>query len=138
MKKNLIMILILFHILFLTTGCWNRRELNELAIATGMAIDITDDDQYLVTVQIVNPGEVASKQAKGTQASVTTFEAKAGSISEAIRKMTTNAPRKIYLSHLRILVLSEELAKHGIGKSLEFLSRDHEMRTDFYIGTDSA
>jgi spore germination protein KC len=30
-------------------------------------------------------------------------------------------------------VISEELAEKGLGETLDFLSRDHEVRTDFYV-----
>lgn len=48
--------------------------------------------------------------------------------------MTTKSPRKIYAAHLRLFVIGEQLAKEeGIGKTLDFLSRDQELRTDFFI-----
>ena len=39
MKKLLIIPLI-----FLLTGCWNYRELNQLAITTGIAVDKENDN----------------------------------------------------------------------------------------------
>ncbi|WP_281890333.1 hypothetical protein [Paenibacillus sp. YYML68] len=115
------------------TGCWNRKELNDLAIAGGLAIDQADASQYKVTVQVVDPSEVASRKGGGGRSPVLTFEATAPSVFEAIRKLTTSSPRKIYLSHLRIVVLGQQLAERGIAKPLEFLSRDHEVRSDFFV-----
>lgn len=118
--------------LFLTTGCWNRRELNDLAITVGMAIDKADDG-YKVTVQIVDPSEVASRKGGADRAPVITYESTAGSIFEALRKMTTFSTRKVYMSHLMILVFGEELAREGIKDTLDFLARDHELRSDFNV-----
>jgi spore germination protein KC len=131
MTQRIRIFFLLIAILLLTTGCWNRRELNELAITLAMGIDRSTDGQYLVTAQVVNPGEITDK-ARGN-APVIIFQAKGKTLLEAFRKMTKEAPRRIYPSHLRILVIGEELAKEGIGKPLDLLSRDWEMRSDFYI-----
>lgn len=52
---------------------------------------------------------------------------------EALRRISTEVPRKMYLSHIQLIIFGEEFAKEGIGKSLDFISRDHEFRTDFYM-----
>lgn len=125
-------IAILFLCMLLLTGCWNRRELNEIALVVAMAID-KEDDQYLLTVQVVDPGEVASKQASSGRTPVTTYTEKGEYLFEAIRRMTTVTPRKLYFSHLQMFVISEEIAKDGLKHSLELLTRDPEFRKDFYI-----
>ncbi|MCY9664146.1 Ger(x)C family spore germination protein [Paenibacillus alginolyticus] len=114
------------------SGCWDRHELNDLAITVGVGFD-KSGKEYLVTTQIVNPNEVASKKGSGYSTPITTFSASGVSVLEAARKLTTLTPRKIFASHLRILVISEELAREGVSKVLDGLSRDHEVRSDFYI-----
>lgn len=124
--------LILLIMVPLVTGCWNRRELNDLAIVAAVGIDRVKD-KYLVTVQVVDPGEVASRQGGSGLSPVSTYHATAGTIFEAIRKMTAVTPRKLYFSHLRIFVIGEELARKGMGEVLDLMSRDQEGRTDFYV-----
>lgn len=129
--KKMMLILSLLCLIIGLTGCWSANELTDIAIAAALGIDKTDDG-YRVSVQLINPGEIASQQSgKGLPISV--FAAEGKSIMEAIRKLTTSTPRKPYLAHLRVVVFGEELAKAGIRKPLDFLSRDHEMRTDFVI-----
>lgn len=120
-------------VLLLLTGCWSRRELNELSIAVAMGLDVAENDRIRVTVQIVNPGEIASGKGGSKAAPVTTFSMDANSIFEAVRKFTTQVNRRIYLSHLRLVVFGEELARRGIADPIDFLSRDHEMRTDYFL-----
>lgn len=121
---------LLFTIIGLS-GCWSAHELSELAIATGLGIDKSEDG-YRVSVQFVNPGEIAAQ--KGSEAlPISVHTAKGESILEAIRRLTTTTPRKVYMAHLRVIVFGEELAKEGIRAALDFLSRDHEMRADFVI-----
>lgn len=117
----------------LLTGCWNRRELNELAISLAMGID-KEGDQFVVTHQVVNPGEVAGSQGGGATGSpVTVYQGKGKTVFQANRKITKTAPRKIYAAHIRVLVIGEEFAKEGIAKALDFVSRGQEFRTDFHI-----
>jgi spore germination protein KC len=116
----------------LLTGCWNRRELNELALAVAISVD-KSEDQYEVTLQVVDPGEVASKQGSTGRTPVTTYSEKGDHLFEAFRKITTISPRRIYFSHVQMFVISEELAKEGIRNTLDLLTRDAEFRQDFYI-----
>lgn len=131
MKGKVALLIILTILLISLTGCWNRRELYDLSIAVAMGIDKSDDG-YLVTVQIINPAEITAKIAT-TRTTVTSYRATGSTVFEALRKLAKKSPRKIYASHMRIVVVGEELAKEGIAKVLDFISRDHEFRTDFYI-----
>ncbi|WP_234399658.1 Ger(x)C family spore germination protein [Paenibacillus popilliae] len=112
-------------------GCWDRREVNDLVIAVAMGVDRSEEG-YTVSVQVVDPAEIASKKGSG-RASVTVYKEQGKTVFEAVRRMTTTSARKIYFSHLRMFLISEEVAGKGIGHAIEFISRDHEFRTDFYI-----
>lgn len=129
MNKCMFGILILS--LFLT-GCWDRRELNQLAIALAMGIEKIEEE-YQVSAQVVVPSEMSMKGGSAGSTKVTLYTARGETVYEALRKMTKDSPRKIYPGHLQMLVISEELAKEGIGESLDFLSRDWELRPDFYV-----
>ena len=132
MKWRVATTLLTVLLLSLATGCWNRRELNDLAIAVGLGIDRIDNDRYLVSAQVVEPGEVAEK-AGGSRAPVILYSETGNTVLEALRKMTTKSPRRIYLAHLRVLILGEKLAREGIGEVLEFMLRESELRTDFIV-----
>lgn len=128
MKKYMFSLLFFSIIL---SGCWDRRELNQLAIAVAIGFDKVDDE-YLVSAQIIVPSEMSTNGGTGSS-QVTLFTAQGETIYEAFRKMTKELPRKIYPGHLQILVIGEELAEEGISESLDVLSRDYEIRPDFYV-----
>ncbi|UFJ39836.1 Ger(x)C family spore germination protein [Brevibacillus humidisoli] len=132
MKRNVTLFCLVAVALLFATGCWNRRELNDISIQVGIAIDKVGK-QYRVSTQIVDPGEVAVKQGRAGRAPVTMYHMTGDSVFETVRKMTRESPRKMYGAHLRMLVLGESVAREGIGKALDLISRDHEFRTDFYI-----
>jgi len=131
MSKFKTICLLLIVSLFLS-GCWSKRELNELAIVSALGIDKVDDE-FDVTVQIVVPGEISSKAPTSGRSPVITHHAKGKTIFEAIRKMTTLSTRKIYFAHTQVVILGDELAKEGIGEALDLISRDHEFRNDFDV-----
>lgn len=133
MRYKLASLLMALVLLFPLAGCWDRRELNELGISVAMGIDKVGD-RYQVTVQVVQPGEVASQKGGSEGITpVTIYKAAGTTIFEAVRKMTTVSSRKIYAAHLRIIVIGEELAREGIGDALDLLSRDYELRADSFL-----
>ncbi|WP_163539573.1 Ger(x)C family spore germination protein [Gracilibacillus sp. YIM 98692] len=131
MKRKIMILLLSFFMCLITAGCWDSHELTEMALATGLAID-KEGDEYTVTAQVLNPGEIAGAQMTN-RLSVSTYSTTGKTIFEAVRRLTQTTPRKLYLSHLRIIIFGEELAEEGIGRAIDFVSRDHEMRTDFTL-----
>jgi spore germination protein KC len=132
MKRRSLLLCLLVLMQLGLTGCWSRQELNDLAIAVGIGIDKIGD-QFQVSAQVVLPSQIAGSKGGSPQAPVNLYKATGSTVYEALRKITTISPRKIYISHLRILVLSEDLAKQGISDVLDFMSRDTEARNDYFI-----
>ncbi|OAS14673.1 Ger(x)C family spore germination protein [Paenibacillus oryzisoli] len=124
---------LLFLSLMFLTGCWNRKELDQISIATAIGID-KKGDHYNISVQLLNTDEITSSKGGSQRMPVVTLQLSSGrTIFESFRKLTTSSPRKILSSHLRILVIGEDIAREGIAKILDLLSRDHELRSDFNI-----
>ncbi|WP_339317999.1 Ger(x)C family spore germination protein [Paenibacillus sp. FSL R10-2734] len=132
MKRRSLLLCLLILMQIGLTGCWSREELNDLAIAVGIGIDKIGD-QYQVSAQVVLPSQIAGSKGGSPQSPVNLYKETGDTVYEALRKITTISPRKIYISHLRILVLSEDLAKEGISDVLDFMSRDTETRNDYFI-----
>ena len=117
-------------------GCWDKREVNELSIAVALGIDKNEEKGYMVSVQVLNTAEVAPSAiggGGGYDTPVTTYSSSGEILFEALRKLTQQVPHKIYLAHLRMIVIGEEIAREGIYESLDFLAREPTMRNDFYI-----
>ncbi|MFB4324152.1 Ger(x)C family spore germination protein [Priestia sp. BR_2] len=132
MKRILALLILHIVITLLLSGCWNRRELNELAVAVAAGVDWVDG-RYRLSVQVAIPGQITAKRSGSPQAPATLFTAEGDTIFEAARRITQISPRKIYFSHLRMFLMDEAMAREGIAKVLDLLSRDHEFRPDFYL-----
>ncbi|WP_168123888.1 Ger(x)C family spore germination protein [Paenibacillus sp. HB172176] len=124
---------IIFLCLALTTGCWSRRELNELLIVLGIAID-WEDGQYLISFQVVNPGEISQQRSNSNgRPPGTLYQGRGKTVLEAARSLTAEAPRKVYMGHLQLYVISEEVARRGILEVVDSALRDNETRMDFNL-----
>lgn len=134
MRRTLRVLLTVFICCAILTGCWSRRELNDLSIAFAIGLDYADGE-HVVTVQIINPKSISPSQDEGggSHAPVATYQTKEATLFEAMRRMTKIVPRKVYLAYVRIVVIGEALAKRGIVDSIDFLLRENEFRTDFYL-----
>lgn len=123
MKKTILS----FILLFILTGCWNYQELNDYAIVTGMAIDYTNNE-FEISLLIANGNKQEEENAQ-----VTVSSAKGKSIHEAIKNISLSTPKNIYISHLSVIVISEEMAKQGLNSSLDFLMRETQSHQNFYL-----
>lgn len=132
LKSTLCGFMLILLLPALLSGCWERRELNELAFVLGYGLD-KEGDQFKVTMQVVVPAEIATTTSKGGGTPVTVYEFKVPTVFEALHKFTLMSSRSSYLGHIRVLVLGEELARAGIGPVLDVITRSREPRTDFFI-----
>lgn len=129
MKK--IKIFLFLFITLLLTGCGNYRELNDLAITTGIAFDIKDD-QYIVSYMVANSNK-AETDSKSSETKITVYEGIGNTISSAYMDLNSKNPKIPYISHLEVVIISEDLAKKGMLEALDFLMRNPESRKEFYI-----
>lgn len=129
MKKIKIFLFLVAALLL--TGCGNYRELNDLAITTGIAFDIKDD-QYIVSYMIANSNK-AETDSKDSETKITVYEGQGNTISSAYKDLNSKNPKIPYIGHLEVVIISEDLAKKGMLEALDFLMRNPESRKEFYI-----
>ena len=120
MKKIIIICLML-------TGCFNYKELNNYAIVTGLSIDKSDNG-YEVSALITN----AIKENEN-KTNISVVSGKGKSIYSAIKDINLKIPKELYLSHLNVIIISEEIAKDGMKPILDFLVREPESHQSYYL-----
>ena len=62
MKRNLLWS---YAMTLLLTGCWDQRELADISIVTGMAVDKGKNGRYKLTVEAINATELNVKRQGG-------------------------------------------------------------------------
>ncbi|WP_400245463.1 Ger(x)C family spore germination protein [Niallia sp. JL1B1071] len=130
--KRIAVFLCILNSLFLLTGCWDRKELSEIKVVAGMAIDKGENAKYKVTVEALNAAELNTQSAAGN--SPTLVEGIEGdSVSEITHLFNEYYSQFLIFSHMKVLVISEEIANAGRLDFIDFLERNREIRDDFNI-----
>lgn len=130
MKK----IIILTFLLLLLSGCYNYRDLNKLAITSAIGIS-KDGDNYSITIQVINTQKSGSDSSSSSsdKPKFTIYEKQGKTIDEALKGIILESPRDVYLSHLSILVIDEEVAKEGLEDIIDLFARDTKFRKQFLV-----
>jgi len=126
-----IKIFLILSLCFLTSGCWNYNELDDFAIVTGMGIDEYEDG-YKVSLVISNSQSTQGSSREG-EAQTTVFTGTGNNITEAINEIDIKTPRNLYLGHMAVVVIDENVARKDINIVLEALTRNPESAKKYHI-----
>ncbi|MGZ0038679.1 Ger(x)C family spore germination protein [Paenibacillus ottowii] len=119
-------------------GCWDRREVNDVAFVMGTGLD-KEGDQYRITMQIALPGQLGSSGSTGggggTRGTKSYYlESKTGpSFRGAIAEEQREVSRTLNYSHRRVLLFGEALAREGISKMMDVIARIPQNRLSSLI-----
>ncbi|HZG86794.1 Ger(x)C family spore germination protein [Paenibacillus sp.] len=132
MKKLCFVGVMLSAIALTLAGCWNSKELTELAIVVGLGIDKGEEKgTYKVSFQIVNPGAISMGKmggGGGQTMPITVYSGVDNTLFGALRKSTQKVPRQLFFSHIQLLILGEDLAKEGVKEVFDLFDRSRELR----------
>lgn len=146
----------------LITGCWDRSEIENRATVLSIGIDTVDpqsdaepsvthppgapglapQNQVRVTAQIAVPGRIPlgpgeSGGGSGSSASekpVWIVQGAGHSIEDAMMNLQQKIAFKLFLSHLRVVVLSEQYARTvGVGNFQDYMRRNAQVRRTAYM-----
>lgn len=126
---------LLLALLFLC-GCWNSRELSQLAVMMGIGIDQSpiDAKHMELTVQLAKPTSFQSEGGGGGEElpywNLTYTDT---DIFYGLREMSHQVSRKIYIPHNQFILFGEDFARGGLQRSLDFFMRDHESRMEVLV-----
>ncbi|MBY0011229.1 Ger(x)C family spore germination protein [Paenibacillus typhae] len=123
----------MFIFVFLA-GCWDRTELNDLALISGIAFDKTEDNRIETTVQIIIPQNQGEGGKTGGALQKTIVRSEAGiNISDALSKLQRKIPRKIFWGQCKTFIFSKDVAESGIKEEFDFLVRHPQPRERAYM-----
>jgi len=130
LKKGYI-ILLFWLTLVPLTGCWDRVELNDLAIVSGVGIDQKDKDTLELTAEVMVPKALGGGQSPGGGGNQQPTIIRSGvgrTLTEAISDLQEHLPRRVFWGHTKVIVIGEKLAKKGIHEPLDFFTRYYSTR----------
>jgi spore germination protein KC len=128
-KTALVLFFLSITSLFLS-GCWDRTEVNDLAIITAAGLDVTDDHklELSVSVYVSNPsggqkmGSMSDASGEGTGQSIVQ-SAVGVDMADAVSKLQQMLPRKVFWGQDDVFIFGERLAKQGIAEPMDYLIR---------------
>lgn len=130
--KNIIFMILLCTIL---TSCSNYKELNEIGLITSLGIDIPQNQEsgIRVTHQVINPSPLSNNTGNTSGLSLVNYTVEGDSLIDTYRKSSAIIPRESVVSHLSLVVISEEQAKKGIASLLDAFERGKQARSNIPV-----
>jgi len=118
MKKILLIV-----ILILITGCVNYVELADIEVIENLAIDY-QDNKYKILVTTVIKDEEKKYEVK---------ESYGSTLNDAILNLKMKENKKIYIAHLNLLLLTEDVVDYNLEDVIKFFLNNSESRNDFDV-----
>ncbi|WP_139787339.1 Ger(x)C family spore germination protein [Cohnella massiliensis] len=137
-------------------GCWDRLELEERAVVLGVAIDtadpeaeeeespithlsgrfpVPDERMIRLTVQIAIPGKIPLGPGEGggggkgeSGQTVWVIAVTGHTIDDALVNLQQQVSGRLFYGHLRVIVVSEAVAREGMENLNDYLRRNSEVR----------
>ena len=124
MKK----LLFIIPILLMLTGCNSYIELNNLAVINKIGIE--HQDSYILYASIIDS---VDKENINPNEKLIKVEGK--TIYDLINNLSIACDKKIYMSHLDLLILNDSIKSHEIQELINYFLNNNETREDFLIIT---
>ena len=130
MKSKALLALLIMISFPLLSACSNR-ELDAISLVISLGID-KDEAGYMVTYQVLNTKTVSSQKSVNESAFVL-YKEKGKDLGEIEKRITSQASRMMYLAHVRSIIIGEDVAREGLNGILDYLTRSHGFRSDYYF-----
>jgi spore germination protein KC len=129
------------------SGCWDRKEINDLSLITAAGIDKKSEKTIELSVQVFIPraaggggsqslGSNGNGGGSGGQTFVRSSEGV--TIADAMSRLQEKLPRSIFWGHSEVYIFGRELAENGIRPTTDFLTRHQQVREGAYVFVSSS
>ncbi len=149
--KAIIMALVAL-LLLNCTGCWDRRELNQITVVSMIGFDRVVRagkprivlSMFTLRLNATGTGATGGGAGAGSAAMPSGFgmvQAVEGeTIEDALSNSGLRSPRRPFLGHTQVIVIGEQLAREGIQQVIDFCDRNKDIRyrTDVAVCQGSA
>ncbi|QWU16965.1 spore germination protein KC [Paenibacillus sophorae] len=132
--KRVMLIGILLLIPLIHTGCWDRKEINDIGLVMATAIDLAEDGQMQATLQVAvpSPSSQTSGASKETERFFLISDVGKNGI-EIEQKLQQKMSRTLFFSHRSVILVGEALARKGLDDILDTFTRNPRNRLKAYI-----
>lgn len=140
MKRKILIYILLFNTIFLS-GCWDKIEINERGFILGMGIDEISEkekqepyDFIKLSFKVPNVALLGTKQSP-LKESTFYFSGKGESYSTIIEEIESRAPFRLDVSHMKVIVIGNEILKNPIlfRDVMDGIVRERRLSRKIYI-----
>ena len=121
MKKLVLIILII-----LLTGCYDYKELNDIAIISGIGIS-KENDEYRVIYEVIN---TEANKESNNDIKKYNVEAQDKNLSNAISKANEALAKQPYFEQIKVLLITKDVNILDIS---DYIFRNEKFNTSFYL-----
>lgn len=125
--RKMVFCLLMLGVLIWVTGCWDKDEVNDIAVILAAGIE-KSDDMIQLTVQLEAP---VTQGSTGPQVEVK--QGTGESIFDAMEYLQEKTPRKLFWGHNQVVFISKDIAEDGIHEHIDFFARYLETRLRTYV-----
>ncbi len=129
--KKAVCIFILLTLLVNISGCAAYIDINDLPLILGAAVDKGNNDKYILTVEVFKPTEPSKE--KETKINTEILQSEGETIFDAVRNLTIKLGKRAYWTHLKVFIISKDIAKEGISPVLDMFTRSAHIRMEFPV-----
>jgi len=139
MIKKFLAVLLVAILLGAFSKTYQYSNIDGLAFVVAIAVDTSEHDKLSVSLQFISPSGVTQTGSTEEQ-EIILHTADASSISNAINLLDTHQEKEISLSHCKLVVFSEEIARRGIADEIYSFINNPQVRpnTNLVVSTTSA
>ncbi|MGN8768196.1 Ger(x)C family spore germination protein [Paenibacillus barengoltzii] len=128
MGKRIRIVVILLISVALLSGCWDRTEVNDLAIITAGGLDLTEDRKFGLSMKIYLVSPSSSQQsdsysAEGGTGPSVVRSSQGLTMADATSRLQQVLGRKVFWGQDELFIFGQRLAKEGLAEPIEFLTR---------------
>ncbi len=128
MRNKISFFIFLIFSVFLLTGCYSKKELDNLAYVIAIGADVGSGDELNITYQIAVPLKISSESGKTGEENYITHTVRANSLYTGNSKVNSLTSKEVNLSHVKLIVYSEELAKQDLSGHINSLISNVSIR----------
>ena len=119
------------------SGCYDANEPNDYAYVVAIGVDkAKEKNEYEISVQFAKPSQIsggASEQGGTGGETLGLVTVEAPTIYSGINVANNIVSKRFQLSHTKIIVISEEIAKDGMNDIIDTIVRSSDLRPNMYI-----
>ncbi|WP_234125117.1 Ger(x)C family spore germination protein [Clostridium hydrogenum] len=137
MYKRILSILLCLILLVTFTGCIESSETDDNVYAISIGLDKGNNNKVIVTIQYPTyrdgGGVSGTNSSANSSLGANVHSIESPSVLQSVNLFNMAISRKVSLKHVKMLVISEELARKGIAQYVVPLARFRELRRSMSV-----